>query len=738
VSDTNYSSLPEQLPEPGPDLPDLDIRIEPGEDDRTTIDPATGAVQIEQPDGSVVIDLAGRRAEREKTGSSDHAANLADHVDPMELSRVAEELLQGIESDEQSRSTWLENRAKGIGLLALQLDEPKANADGGAISVVRSPLLLEGVLRFQANAIAELLPSAGPVKVRNDTVAKTEAQKQREAASGEPPQKDEGDVQAKALEDELNHFLTTTAREYYPDTRRMFFYTGFGGSAFKKVYRCPLRRRPVSESIDAKDLIVSDAAVDLHNAGRVTHQSKMRQSVMKRMQIDGQYRDVVLTTPAPASANPVEQKEGEVTGLVPSVALSADHQHHIFECYCELDLKGFEHKKGGVLTGLPLPYRVTMEKDSRQVLEIRRNWKEGDDRYQLRMPIVKYSFVEGLGFYGIGLLHILGNPTTAVTAAWRMALDAGMFASFPGFLQSDATGRQDHNNFRIAPGTAKKINTAGMPITDAVMPVPYRDASPGLMAMMQHIEENAGRVGGVAELSVGEGRQDAPVGTTLAMLDQATKIMAGVHKGLHQAQSEEFQLLRDLFIEDPEPLLCGNREWEREQIVAALENCNLVPAADPNTPSHMHRIIKAQAIKGLQQANPQLYDAMAVDKDILHSIGVSDPDSLFAPPQPPGPLPPDPMMMMVELQAETERGKQAVQMAKLQADAKSTEAELQLELMKLEQDSRDKALDRESRERIASFKERIERLQLAQSALQHADSIPAAQGYAGNPKKQAI
>ena len=733
----NISSLRELPPdEPGP-LPDLQIAVDAG-DNAVSVDPITGAVSIEQPDGSVVIELAGRRgAERDKTGADVHDANLADHVDDTELSNIAEDLLQGIASDETSRTDWIEIRKKGLTLLGLKVEEPKSTPDGGSMSVVRSPLLLEAVLRFQANARAELLPSAGPVKVRNDTVSKTQAQKQLEQQSGVAPTPDESDTLAKSLEDELNHYLTVRAKEYYPDTNRLLFSVGFGGSGFKKVYRCPLRRRPVSESIDANDLIVSDAAVDLHNAGRVTHRSTMRQSVLKRMQMAGAYRDVSLATPSMPSLNPIEQKVGEVTGLVASPQLPSDYQHTIYECYCELDLAGFEHEEDdGEPSGLPLPYRVTIEKESRQILEIRRNWKEDDKEQIAVIPIVKYPFVDGLGFYGIGLVSILGNSTAAVTGAWRMAMDAGMMASFPGGLIAKGLGRQDNMNIQLAPGQWRGIDTAGMPINQAAMALPYRDVTPGLMSMMQHIEGKAAAVGGIGEIAVGEGRQDAPVGTTLALLDQATKIMAAVHKGLHQAQSEEFQLLRDLFIEDPSPLLCGNQKFEKAQIVEALKNCNLVPAADPNTPSHMHRIMQAVALKQLSQQNPQLYDARKVDSRIMLMVGVSDPDSLFN--TQPAAQHPDPTMMMMQMQAEIEKGKQQGQMAKLQFEAEKMKATLQIELVKIEAQSKNSAADRASREKIAELKQNIERLELAQAALIHADSIPQAQAYAGGPRDRVI
>ena len=707
--------LRELPPAPAPALPELDVTIMTDNPETTSIDPKTGALMIEQEDGGVLIDLSGGR-KRDATGAKVHGANLAEHIDDIELSRIAEDVLEGIEADKQSRNAWVQTRAEGLKLLALDIEPARTDAANSSaplegMSTARSPLLLEAVLRFQANARAELLPAAGPAKVRNDTTTKSEAQKAAEAASGLPPIPDTSEQEANRLEIELNHYFTVIAREYYPDTNRMLFKTGFGGSGFKKAYSCPLRRRPVSESIDADDLIVGDNEIDLHNAPRVTHRIMMRQSVMKRMQLAGQYLDIDLGTPNPAPPDAVGQAENQIQGVDPqnSSQRPNDYKFTVYECYCELDIPGFEHEEDGEPTGLPLPYRVTIDLDSRKVLEIRRRWKESDERCIGVMPIVKYPFVDGLGFYGIGLLHIMGNSTRSVTAAWRMALDSGMFASFPGFLYSKSIGRQDTNVFRVPPGGGLGIDTGGQPMNAAVMPLPYKDATAGLLSIMQHVEESMQRVGMTAELQVGEGRQDAPVGTTLAMIEQATKIQAAVHKGLHAAQGEEFLLIRDLLAEDPDCLICSKnpkreQEWEREALVKALNNCNLVPAADPNTPSHMQRIMKALALKQLAAMSPQLYDPKAVDQRVLEMLGVADPDSLFMPPQPPQAQPPNPL---VEVKMAEIAQKDRSDAAKVAIADKNNAAKIGVE----------------------TIKANTERLELAASAMVHPEAIAAAEQF---------
>ena len=590
----------------------------------------SGAMEIPHADGSVVIDFAsGKPRSNDKVEFDD---NLALHLDDGVLNSICEELMDGISADDDSRSEWLNTRAKGMDLLGLKVETPSAGATSAPVegmSVVRHPLLLEAVLRFQADARGELLPSNGPVKVRQDGEETAQT-----------------DLLARTLEKDLNHYLTTTAREYYPDTDRMLFSVGFGGCAFKKVYHCPLKRRPVSETVDAKDLIVSNAATDLRNASRVTHRIPMRKSVMKRMQILGVYRKVALEQQQ-STNNPVDIKIASIQGVKPDIQRNEDQEYSIDECYCELDIDGFKHKdKKGAETGLPLPYRVTIDRQSRQILEIRRNWEEDDEDCTARTVFVKYSFVPGYGFYDYGLLNILGNTTNALTAAWREMLDAGMFANFPGFIYSKSSSfRQTTNQFRVPPGGGIGIDTGNQPIQNSIMALPYKEPGPGLTALVDNISQTGLRVGGASQASVAEGKQEAPVGTTLALIEQASKVMSAVHKRLHAAQSEEFGLLRDRFREDPSALWRTNKRaekrWGVDKFMMALDQYDLVPCADPNTPSQMHRLMKAQALKQLAMSNPPMYDMRKVDQRVGEMADLGDMQQMFAPPAPPAG--PDPM-----------------------------------------------------------------------------------------------
>lgn len=676
--------------------PDVAVHLEADQEDGVKIDPATGAIEIEDGDGGVIINFNPKAREREGRPNKFND-NLAELMSESELANVANKLLMDIQFDEQSRREWLDTRAQGIRIMALKIEQPRSSIDSTAslegMSNVRHPMLLEAVLRFQANARGEMLPSDGPVKVANKL--------------GEDGQ---GDEIAEQLEDDLNYYLTTIATEYYPDTDRMLLMTGMGGDGFKKVYNCPIRRRPVSESVDAKDLIISDAATDIRNAGRLTHVITMRQSTLRRMQYLKAYRNVPIPTPAGVVPNPVDREIASQQGVDPLKQQTEDRDHTIYEVYCELDLRDFPDKdESGEPTGLMLPYRVAIEKDSMTVLEVRRNWKEGDETKQPRIGFVKFPYVPGFGFYDIGLVHILGNTTNALTAAWREMLDAGMFANFPGFLIAKLGARQNTNELRIPPGGSAQVETDGMPINQAVMPIPYKDVSTAFAQFLTQIETTAQRVGGTSEIEVAEGRQDAPVGTTLALIEQATKVEGAVHKRLHSAQAEEFQLLKECFREDPGSFIRAVRNkgenagsWDEETFLAALQRADLVPQADPNTPSHMHRLMKAMALIQLDKAYPGLMDARKLLKRVGTMIRIADFDDLLVPEggPPPG-IPPEMQVKMQELQDRPQQRQHQMQLEQFKqaGEARQFAHEEQMQA----RESQDQAADRQNRLHIASL-----------------------------------
>jgi len=613
--------------------------------DTAEYDDAGAVIRIEHGDGGVTVSLNGKPLdEPESKGPKGWFDNLAEDVDDGELARIADDLLRGIEDDLETREEWIEDRAQGIKLLGLKIELPglQGATDGAPVegmSRVRHPLLLEAVLRFQANARSELLPTDGPVKIRDD-------------GNGTLVEEDR---LADALEKDLNHFLTSTATEYYPDTDRMLLLLGFGGTAFKKVYYCPLRNRPASESVDADDLIVNQAATDLQNAKRVTHRIMMRASTVKRMQILGVYRDLDLSQANQPKTDAVKEIKNAQQGISSEARRPQDRDREIYECYCELDIAGFEHKHKGSPSGLEIPYRVTIDVSSKQILSIVRNYDEDTKELpEARTTFVKYTFVPGLGFYDIGLLHILGNTTNAITAAWRELLDAGMYSNFPGFLFADTGARQNTNIFRVPPGGGAPVKTGGMPINQAIMPLPYKEPSQALMALVSDMADTGMRIGGTSEQQVGEGRADAPVGTTLAQIEQATKVLNAVHKRMHAAQAQEIALLVNCFKEHPESFWERNRrpanDWDEQTFLKALDAVELVPQADPNTASHGQRIMKIAMLKQLQSAEPALYNAIAIDKAALQALGWSNPEQFMAPPEAQSVPPPEMQQAIAELQ----------------------------------------------------------------------------------------
>ena len=749
---------------PEPDLDETTIIIDSDSGAVSVIDPTSGAEKSETDDGGVVINLNPRAPTRER-GEQAFDDNLAEDIDSSELNRIADDLITAIESDDTTRREWLENRARGIDLLGFKLEDSHGDTGSSAaplegMSTVRHPLLAEAVIRFQSNAAAELLPAAGPVKVYNDAVPVPSPT----PGDNNPPEPEVPSVPgatkndlAQALEKDFNHFLTVTDKGYRPDTDRMLFWTGFGGCGFKKVYHDPIRRMPMVRSVDAEDLIVSNKANDIDDAGRVTHRLKMRKSQIKRMQLAGVYRDTELTQ-ATKTYDPVSDKIDKVQGFTSRADRREDTPYTIYECYCELDIKGFEHRQidslpddmtdpeelaehrakswngssVGEITGLQVPYRVTIEKDSRKVLEIRRNWNEDDDDCLPRKVFVKYPFVPAFGFYEIGLLHILGNTDRALTGAWRLMLDSGMFSSFPGFLYSDVAGRQQTNEFRIPPGGGAKIQTGNRAIGDVVMPLPYKEPSNALQMLAAAMEKTAQRVGGTAEVMTDGGRGDMPVGTTLALIEQATKMLAAVHVRLHAAQSEEFQLLKERFKEDPEAFWRHNRrparKWEKDEFLTALEDLDIVPAADPNVPSRMQRIMSAVAVKQLQQANPALYDGKAVDTAILRMIGINNPESLFN--KNPQAAPPDPAV--ADAQAKKAALDQKAQQSAAEHQAKQQESaadfankqkEHELRAAEIATESSDRAADRMSREKEMEQKIELEGMKTENQRAQHVENL---------------
>jgi hypothetical protein len=661
---------------------------------------SSGAKVTVRADGGVDIDTnpqpEGVAAARD-TGFDE---NLAEVLDERHLGAIAADLIEGINADETTRANWIATYNDGIDLLALKLEKP--NKDAGTISTVRHPVLLEAVIRGQSLARSELLPASGPCKVRNDAAD------------------DEAAIEmATDLEQDFNHYLTVTATEYYPDTDRGFFYLYYGGVIYKKVYSCPLRKRPVSECVYAPDLIVSNEATDLQNALRVTHVIPMSAKRVRQLQLAGMYLDVQLTTPS-QMPRPTEEKEAEVSGVGARAPRPQDQERTIYECYTDLDLGTYGHKEKDVPERLPVPYKVSLDKDGIKVLEIRRDWKEGDKEFQRRKHFVKYGLIPGLGFLDYGYVHILGNTAKALTGMWRILIDSGMFNSFPGGVK--VKGRNDPKEIQPAPGEFPTIDIGAVDdIRKAIMPFPYNPPSPVLLQLAQQVGEDAQRLGNAVQIESGEGRTNVPVGTMMTMIEQQTQVMQAVHKRLHTAQQEELLLLKDLFAEDPSALHRFNKDPARQwKDAAEFQNANLVPASDPNVPAQVHRIMQATALSLVAGQNPDLYKRRNVQKRILKTLHIDDDGELLktdaelqqdAQNQP---QPQDPKAAGQALNAQAKQDGNNLKRQEMTQDAQNAEAERRARLQEIAAENAQREQDRQSREKVALIHEDTEKVRLQQ------------------------
>ena len=631
-------------------LPDIDIDLS---GDASPVDTKT-ATKIETADGGVVVYIGRPRAKKEDLSFD---SNLADSMDQSVLGGLADELIERINEDDQSRKEWLETRARGIELMGLKIEAMRSNGSDGSAplegqSQVRATLLAEAVVRFGANAFAELCPTDGPAKVSEDT-------------SGAYPDLDD---LADALEKDLNHYLTVVDKPWTPDTDAALLRIGLDGCVFKKVYHDPILRRPISRAVYGEDLIVNNSANSIYDAGRITHRIFMRPSLIRRMQLVGAWTDVPLGDPGWPEKTAPELQTEEISGISKRDAWQReDREHEFYESYCELDLAGFEHETDGEADGLQVPYKVTIHKESRQIVEIRRNWNEEDEMCLPKTFFVQYPFIRGFGFYAIGLSHLLGNLTNGITAAWREFVDSGMFANFPGLLVAKGAGRQNNNIFRIPPGGAAEIETGGLPIQQVAMGLPYKSPDAVFVGFIQTLNSEGQRLGGTAEVMVGEGRQDAPVGTTLALIEQAIKPLMATHKRLCAAQSDELQLLVERFREDPEAFVRASQqskpahkanprqpsrtEWDQSLFLQAINENQIVTKADPNTASHLQRMLRNAALYQMAKDDPASFNVKRIRQVCIRGIGFADPDQYLNPnPQPPA----DPKAQAAQMEAQAD------------------------------------------------------------------------------------
>jgi hypothetical protein len=652
---------------------DITVVIEDDGETVRTLD--SGDIAIEQPDGGVVIQLNPQRftAANDDEDPKKFYQNLVEKIDDGRLMVIAEELFEAVQADDASRSEWLSDRADRMELLGLKSEDPRSGDGASAVdgqSVVTNPLLLEACLKGWANAQAELLPAEGPCKI---------------ASYGDPTSTVDDEL-GEQLQKDMNYYLTSIATEFAPQTSHMLLWgCYFGGSGFKKVYTHPLKKRPYSEKVSPEHLIVSDAMTDFDECERITHQISMRQSVMKRYQMKGIYRKIALAPPTP-QANQVDEEIAATQGVSITKDRPEDMPYTLWEIQCELDLPEFAPREYRG-EGIPLPYLVTMDKDSHVILAIRRDWKTEDEDCNRKKMYVKYPYVPGPGFYGTGLAGILGNASAAMTAAWRLSLDTAMYANFPSFLMAKLGGRQNTSDFRLSPGTGQPLETNGQSIKDVVMALPYKDVTPGMMTLIDKITEQSKGVGGSADIPVGEGTANIPVGTMLAHVEQTTKVMAAAHKGQHRAMDEEINLILDLFRENPESFWKGNKKskgfWNPQKLLEALNTRALEPKSDPNVPSHIHRVMKAVAL--VELSGTPLGQATLEPEEVIRRTLVAmreDPVGLIKkkdPNSPPSPEELTAQAKVMEAQNKADKTKADMAIAQTKVPAEQMKAKAMIE-----------------------------------------------------------
>lgn len=745
--------------------------------------PQTATVTIGD-DGSLTVETSRTDDDAaDDTGAGDDTSfdrNLADDLGKDALDAIAGWLLDGVEADKESRREWEDTANIASLYLGVKLEDPTTSVSAdGTVTKVIATCMLEALTKLWSVARAELLPVSGPVKVRNDQTALDTKSLMPEppgiAAPGPAPQASPQpgaapapqsggiaaavpekpptyDELAQALESDLNHYLTVRDREYYPDFSKMLSNRALIGNAFRKVYRCPLRRRPVSVWVKAQDLIVSNDCSHLQGAGRITEVVKIRQSTMRRLMVAGAYRDITLVQPT-GRTTPTEEAVAQQEGITATPQLPGDFEHMVYEIRSEIgssasntfigDLGKLDRDENGKKLGYPLPYRVSIDVDSREILEIRRNWKKGDPDHNPKRTYVKYGFIPGTGFYDWGLIHLVGNPTQAATMIQRAGVDASLFANFPGgmFLKSPAS-RQASTVIRPNPGEFQGVDGGGASkIQDVFMPMPYKEPSAQSMALIQKFEGDVRRLAGTIDIPVGEGRiGNTPVGTVMSYIEAVTQVPSAVHKDDHIAQQEEYELLRQLFADEPDQLVAGNKtpkrkKWLAEEILIP----DLVPTADPNTPSQIHRLMKVQAkvtLGGMPQFQG-IADQRAIWQQAMQELG-TDPASVTLPPQPPqaGQMPPQVIAAQIKAQSQKDSDAAKLEIAQTTAQAKKEETA---------EESQQRELDRESETQRAALEHGVSHIATlhdtanaaadrAQEDRHHAiDTVAAAQQAAQQP-----
>jgi hypothetical protein len=564
------------------------------------------SVEIIDPE-AVHINGPGFEMDVEQDGEEgdDFNANLAEEIGDAELQSLSADLLSDYEDDLRSRKEWIDTYVKGLKLLGLKYEnrsEPWPGASG-----VFHPMLMEAGVRFQSDLIMETFPAAGPVRTK---IIGKETPEKKEAAA--------------RVQEDMNYQLTEVMQEYRAEHERLLLCTSFSGNAFKKIYFDPALDRQVAPFIPPEDVIVPYGAANLESAERITHRMRKTKNELRRLQVAGFYRDIDLDDPVQVM-DEVEKQKSTEQGFTASI----DNRYQLLEMHVDLDLEGYEDTDDkGKPTGIKLPYVVTIEKGTGTVLAIRRNWLEDDKLKSRRQHFVHYGYIPGFGFYYFGLIHLIGGHTHAATSLMRQLIDAGTLSNLPGGLKAKGL-RIKGDDTPIAPGEFRDVDLPSGAIRDNILPLPYKEPSQVLVGLMDKIVMDGRQFAATAELNVSDMSAQAPVGTTLAILERVMKVMSAVQARVHAAMKQEFKLLagiiRDNTQEDYsyEPDV-GNAAAKRSD----YDCVDVIPVSDPNASTMAQRVVQYQAVMQLAQGAPQLYDLPYLHRQMIEVLGVKHADKI--------------------------------------------------------------------------------------------------------------
>lgn len=549
--------------------------------------------------------------------------NLADVVDPAILGRIVSDLVGLIDDDLASREDWEDTYKQGLEFLGMKTEERTEPFEGS--SGVVHPLLAESVTQFQAQAYRELLPANGPVRT------------QVIGAQSEMLVK-----QAERVKDYMNYQITYEMEEYDPELDQMLFYLPVIGSTFKKVYRDPLKQRAVSNFIHAEDLIVPYGATDLATSPRITHRITMDSNEVRKLQLAGFYSDIDIPTDGTSDDQMSEVTESinDIQGVHPS---NSSTDLTLYEVHTDLDLEGFEDiGMDGEPTGLKLPYIVTILEDTNEILSIRRNYPEDDPMKRAQKYFVHYKFLPGLGFYGLGLTHMIGGLAMASTSILRQLIDAGTLANLPAGFKARGARIRDEDS-PLQPGEFRDIDVVGQTLQASLMPLPFKEPSGTLYNLLGTLVDAGRRFASMADMKVGEMSGETPVGTTMAIMERGTKVMSAIHKRLHYSQKMEFKLLSKIFAQDiaPYPYMVSQQFGPEIKAQDFDQRVDVLPVSDPNIFSMSQRIALAQSELQLVQSNPEIHGGpmglYQAYRKMYEALGVTNIDAILPPPPPPPP-----------------------------------------------------------------------------------------------------